>query len=74
MHEPTMTVPFRRANPQKGKSAIDARSCSSNGNRTFTGGPLLAGSADPVRNLLILASTTIAAAAIGYVQFERRDL
>jgi ABC-2 type transport system permease protein len=40
----------------------------------FHGGPLLAGSADPVRNLLILASTTIAAAAIGYVQFERRDL
>jgi ABC-2 type transport system permease protein len=40
----------------------------------FHGGPLLAGTADPFRNLVVLGSITIAAAVTAYVRFQRRDL
>ena len=40
----------------------------------FHGGPLLAGTAQPVLNIVVLGSLTIAAAGVAYAQFQRRDL
>jgi ABC-2 type transport system permease protein len=40
----------------------------------FHGGTLIAGTADPVRNMLVLASLTVAASLVAYTRFARRDL
>ena len=40
----------------------------------FHGGPLLTGTTDPVRNLAVLGTATLAATGIAYWKFERRDL
>jgi ABC-type transport system involved in multi-copper enzyme maturation permease subunit len=40
----------------------------------FHGGPLIAGTADAVRNLTVLGGATIAAVGVAYWRFERRDL
>ena len=40
----------------------------------FHGGPLLAGTADPLRNVTVLGATTLACTVCAYVRFARRDL
>lgn len=40
----------------------------------FHGGPILAGRADPVRNLTVLGAATVAATVLAYWRFGKRDL
>jgi ABC-2 type transport system permease protein len=40
----------------------------------FHGGTLIAGTADPVRNVLVLGSLTVSASLVAYARFARRDL